>query len=201
VIETERIIVRRFVADDWTDLHAYLSLAATYRFEPGGPVGVDEAKSLAVRRASADDFFAVCLKAAGGSVVGHVFLGRAEPGEFMTWELGYIFNPRYHNQGLCSEASRLVVAHAFERLHAHRVVAYCDPLNIASWRVLEKVGLRREGYFRKNAFFRRDQDGNPLWHDSLCYAILAEEFGRPVPSPCQQSEAAGALPMHRERRP
>lgn len=178
MIETDRIVVRRFAADDAADLHAYLSLDETYRFEPGAPIGVDAARTLAVQRAAADDFLAVCLKAAGGRMVGHIYLGRAEPGEFLTWELGYIFNPRYHHQGLCTEAARLVVAHAFERLHAHRVVAYCDPLNVASWRVLEKVGLQREAYFRKNAFFRRDENGDPLWHDSLCYAILAEDFRR-----------------------
>lgn len=179
MIESDRIVVRRFGADDWADLHAYLSLAETYRFEPGGPIGVDEAKALAVQRASADDFFAVCLKATG-RMVGHVYLGPAEAREFMTWELGYIFNPRYHNQGLCTEAARLVVAHAFDTLGAHRVVAYCDPLNVASWRVLEKLGLRREACFRRNAFFRRDEGGCPLWHDSLCYAVLADERRSPA---------------------
>ena len=37
-------------------------------------------------------------------------------------------------------------------------------------------GLKREAYFRKNIFFRRDADGNPIWKDTFVYAILAEDL-------------------------
>jgi ribosomal-protein-alanine N-acetyltransferase len=54
------------------------------------------------------------------------------------------------------------------------VVAHCNPENIASWRVMEKIGMRREGYFHKNIFFSRDADGTPIWLDTYEYAILKE---------------------------
>jgi RimJ/RimL family protein N-acetyltransferase len=45
-----------------------------------------------------------------------------------------------------------------------------------SWKLLERLSLRREGDFRGFAFFRRDEGGEPLWHDAYQYALLAEEW-------------------------
>jgi [ribosomal protein S5]-alanine N-acetyltransferase len=174
MMESERLIVRRFAKDDWRDLHEYLGLPETYEFEPGAPVGVGQAKALAAERAKGGDFLAVQLKD-GGKMIGHVYLGREGPSEYRTYELGYIFNPAYSRRGYCTEASALVLGLAFGELGAHRVVAYCDPRNPASWRVLEKLGMRLEGLFRQRAFFRRGPDGEPLWHDCRAYAMLAED--------------------------
>lgn len=176
-IQIDRIVVRKFVAADWEDLYEYLSLAETYIFEPGDPISIEEAKVLSLERSSSNSFHAVSLKG-NGKLVGHLYLGQEDPKDFMTWELGYIFNPEYQNQGLCTEASRLILDYAFNVLKAHRVNAFCDPLNVASWRVLEKIGLNREGLFKKKAFFRRDKDGHPLWHDCLAYGIIDEDYGK-----------------------
>ncbi|HQY94087.1 GNAT family N-acetyltransferase [Caldilinea sp.] len=173
--ESQRIWVRRFAATDWRDLYAYLSLPATYRFEPGEPISEAEAQTLAAAREQDTAFWAVALKP-GGPLIGHLYFSQSEPAEFLTWELGYIFNPAYHGQGYCTEACRLLLRHAFTTLHAHRVTAHCDPANPASWRVLEKLGMRREGHFQRHAFFRRNAAGEPLWHDGLAYGLLAEEF-------------------------
>ena len=94
---------------------------------------------------------------------------------FRTWEIGYIFNPNYHNQGYATEACQAVINYAFTQLNAHRIVANCSPENPASWRVLEKCGLTREATRRKNAFFRTDYNGEPIWLDSFEYAILADD--------------------------
>ena len=56
----------------------------------------------------------------------------------------------------------------------HRVVAHCNPQNTASWKLLEKIGLQREGLLRQNVFFRRDVSGEPLWTDTCVYARLRE---------------------------
>jgi [ribosomal protein S5]-alanine N-acetyltransferase len=57
-------------------------------------------------------------------------------------------------------------------------MARCDPRNEASWKLLERIGFRREGHFRRFAFFRRDDTGKPLWHDAYEYAILDEDYDR-----------------------
>jgi len=169
------LIVRKFLPRDGDSLYEYLSLRETYRFEPGEPVSRTVASALAEKRSKGNIFYAVELKSEN-RLIGHLYFDRAEPEEFLTWELGYIFNPRFHGQGFCVEASGKLLEHAFAKLKAHRVNAYCNPLNTASWRVLEKLGMRREGYFRQKAFFRKDAEGLPIWHDSFAYGIVEDNW-------------------------
>jgi [ribosomal protein S5]-alanine N-acetyltransferase len=176
-LETDRLFLRLFRPDDWRDLHEYLSVASVYRWEPGAPITVEEAADLARERAAGTDFIAVTLKASG-KMVGHLYFSRIPPAERLTWELGYIFNPTHQGKGYASEAARALVEHAFGELGAHRVMARCNPGNTASWRLLERVGFRREGEFLQCAFFRRDADGSPLWTDAYEYAMLREDLGR-----------------------
>lgn len=171
MIQTPRLIIRKFNEADAEDLHAYLSIPDTYRFEPGNPVSLEAARALAKDRSTGDGFLAVELKSTH-TMIGHLYFDAIEPLAFKTWELGYIFNPRYHNNGYCSEAAKAIIEHGFCSMHAHRIIAHCNPLNHASWRVLEKIGMEREGHFRKKAFFNRDVDNNPLWHDCYAYGIV-----------------------------
>lgn len=173
-LATERLAVRRFLPSDGESLFAYLSLPETYLFEPGSPVTREEADRMAAERAGGQDFFAVCLHS--GEMAGHLYFHRREPLHFDTWELGYIFNPAYQGRGYCTEAARSLIGHAFGALGAHRIEAMCDPRNAASWRVLERLGMRREGHFRERAFFRRDGAGAPIWHDAWAYGILSSEW-------------------------
>ncbi|MBN1629745.1 MAG: GNAT family N-acetyltransferase [Thermoleophilia bacterium] len=173
-LKTERLDIRPFRPDDWKDLHEYLSLPEIYTFEPGEPVDEDGAQRLALERSQGEDFLAVVVRDTD-KMVGHVYLGREQPEFFLCWELGFIFNPAYQRRGYCTEACKAVRDYSFDVLGAHRLVAGCSPDNPASWRVLEKIGMRREGVFLKNAYFRRGPDGEPLWFDSWHYAILESD--------------------------
>jgi ribosomal-protein-alanine N-acetyltransferase len=175
-IETDRLGVRHFRPDDWHDLYAYLSLPEVYAFEPGEPIDAMAARALAEERSKGSAFLAVELRAER-VVVGHLWFDRVEPASMQTWELGYIFNPRYQRRGYATEAARALTSHAFSTLGVHRVVASCNPDNVASWRVLEKVGFVREARLRRNIFFRRDEAGAPVWQDTFVYGLLAEDLG------------------------
>ena len=144
-------------------------------FEPSDPSDEEECRETAAERAQGDDFWAVCL-VPSGKMIGHVYFARTEPAELMTWGLGYIFNPLYSGQGYATEACRALLEHGCGELGAHRIVAICDPANPPSWKLLERLSLRREGHFKRFVFFRRDDVGEPLWHDAYQYAVLAEEW-------------------------
>ncbi len=175
MLTTERLIIRPFQETDYQDLYEYLSLEETYRFEPGKPVTQEEARQLCQIRATGNNFWAATLKD-NQKLIGHVSFIQAQPEHFLTWEIGYIFNPVYQNHGYATEASRAVIEYGFKKLSAHRIVAYCNPENSPSWKVLEKCGMRREGYFHKKAFFRKNEKDEPLWFDVYEYAILNEEY-------------------------
>jgi len=174
MIETKRLTIRPFQPQDGAALYAYLSNPSVYLFEPGEPISLERAMELAAERALGTNFWAVVVKNTH-ELVGHLYFHQIEPPEFRTWELGYIFNPAYHNLGFASESSAALLTYGFAHWGIHRVVAYCAPENVASWRVMEKIGMRREGMMRKNVFIRRDTNGAPLWEDSYAYALLAEE--------------------------
>jgi len=173
-IRTDRLIIRNHFKSDWESLFEYLSLPEIYVFEPGDPISSNEAKAKIAERSKSDDFLAVVQKD-NGKMIGHLYFHHSDPEHFMTWELGFIFNPRFHNQGFCTEASQAIIQYAFNELQAHRVEAFCNPLNIPSWKVMEKIGMEREGFFKQKGFFRRDKDGNPLWHDCYAYGILGNQ--------------------------
>jgi len=175
MIPTTRLLIRRFRPEDGPALHAYLSDPSIYRYEPGEPITLEEAREMAFDRSLGSDFWAVALKDTD-QLVGHLYFAQTMPKELLTWELGYIFNPAFQGQGFATEASTALIRFGFEHWDIHRVVAHCNPENIASWRVMEKIGMQCEGYFRKNIFFQRDADGNPIWLDTYEYAILVDDL-------------------------
>ncbi len=64
-------------------------------------------------------------------------------------EIGYIFNPDQHGRGYATEAANAMLRYGFEELGLHRIHARCDLRNSASWRVMERLGMRREAHFRR----------------------------------------------------
>ncbi|MGE5579295.1 MAG: GNAT family N-acetyltransferase [Bacillota bacterium] len=135
----------------------------------------EECKAKAAARANSKAFWAVTLKETG-KMIGHVYFAQADPPEFLTWEIGYIFNPAFWGKGYATEACRRILKYGFEDLGAHRVTAGCSPDNPPSWRLLERLGMRREAYEKKFGFFHRTPEGEPIWLDAYKYAILREEF-------------------------
>jgi len=173
-IESQRLIIRTFREEDAEDLFDYLSLSEIYRFEPGEPITMDQARELVVDRSRNDVFLAIESKESH-HLVGHVYFEKDGFDDIETWHLGYILNPKHQNQGYCTEACRCVIDHAFLYRNAHRIVAECNVLNEASIHVLKKLGFRIEGKMLQNVFFHRNEDGSPRWNDSYSFALLKED--------------------------
>ena len=169
-IRTERLLLRPFEAGDADDLYAYLSDPEVVKFEPYDPFTREQCAQEAVSRAANPGFTAVVLD---GHVIGNIWFG--QEGED-TYDVGWVFNRAYQGKGYATAAARAVVDDAFRNRGVRRVTAHADPLNPASWRLCERLGMRREGRLVKNVFFKRDEDGNPIWKDTYLYAILAEEW-------------------------
>jgi RimJ/RimL family protein N-acetyltransferase len=92
-------------------------------------------------------------------------------------EAWYLLDPAYWGQGLMSEAVRLLLDIGFSELGLHRIWATCMPENPASARVLEKAGLRREGFLKENLKI------HGVWRDTFLYAILHREWERQARQP------------------
>lgn len=107
-LEAERLVIRNFRPSDYIDLHEYLSREDVLEFEPGTVSSLEDCAGLARERSAGNEFLAVCLRDTG-KMIGHVYFARLEPVDFMTWEIGYIFNPAYYGKGYATEACRRVL--------------------------------------------------------------------------------------------
>ncbi|MBW2979183.1 N-acetyltransferase [Candidatus Woesearchaeota archaeon] len=87
-------------------------------------------------------------------------------------ELGYWLGKKYWGKGLMTEAVKLMLKFAFEKLKLHRVYAGVFEENIASRRVLEKTGFKLEGVMRE-CRYKYNQ-----WHNELRFSILKQEYNQ-----------------------
>ncbi len=85
-------------------------------------------------------------------------------------DIGYVLDQRFWGQGYGMEAAGRLLRFGFGELGLHRIFAICDPRNVGSIRVLEKIGMQREGRLREHMLVRGE------WCDSLVYAILEGEW-------------------------
>ena len=107
--------------------------------------------------------------AGSGEVVGNVGLRRGSPTDRVA-ETGFELAPAHWGQGYATEAARTLLHHGFAELGLHRVHAHCVAENVASARVLERLGMRKEGVLREHEFFRE------RWWDVFLYGILEREW-------------------------
>lgn len=89
IMETERLIIRRFKAEDWKDLFEYLSQESVVKYEPYDIYNEDASRQEAINRSGNDAFWAVCLKE-NNKLIGNIYFQQQQPKEFLTWEIGYI---------------------------------------------------------------------------------------------------------------
>jgi RimJ/RimL family protein N-acetyltransferase len=68
-----------------------------------------------------------------------------------------------------------VLEYGFKNMNIHKVIAHCNPKNISSWKLLERVKMKREGKLRENIYFNNDENGNPIWLDTYEYGLLKSD--------------------------
>lgn len=90
--------------------------------------------------------------------------------EWRQGEIGYVVHVDHWGRGVGTAIARALLGVAFESLNLHRVMATCDPRNLASAAVLQKVGMTFEGQLRHTMQIR---DG---WRDSSVFSVLANEW-------------------------
>ena len=170
MIQTQRLILRRYRSSDLHDLHEYLSDPEVVKFEPYLPMTMEQAQENLAWRISTDEMIAIELKDTG-KMIGNVYLGKRD---FDSLEIGYVMNRAYWGKGYAAESCNALIDQAFAN-GIHRIYAKCDPKNTASWRLLERLGFRQEAHLRQSVYFWKDENGKPIWKDTYVYAKLREE--------------------------
>ncbi|NIT54197.1 MAG: GNAT family N-acetyltransferase, partial [candidate division Zixibacteria bacterium] len=175
-IETDRLYLRPFDEGDLDDVYEYTSRPDVTRYLPWDVRNRQQTRevlSQKVKRTTLkelDDIFnlAVVLKETGRLIGDLTLFLRSN--EYRQGEVGYVFNPDYHGRGYATEAAQVMLQLGFETFNFHRIYARCDPRNIGSWKLMERLGMRREAHFIHNEIFKGE------WGDEFIYAILEDEW-------------------------
>ncbi len=175
-LETERLVLRPFADGDLDALYAMHSDSEVSRYLYNDPRTYDEVKELLGRKIAGAE-----LSAEGGWMSAAVVVresGRVVGDMAMHWvseehrmaEIGFVFDPAEQGRGYATEASRAFLRVAFEEFGFHRVIGRAEARNVASARVLEKLGMRCEAHLVENEWVKGE------WQSELVYALLDREW-------------------------
>lgn len=175
-IETERLLLRAFTRRDVDAVFAYRQRddVAQYLFDE--PMSRETCAEAVQTRTNE-----TCWEEEGDRIVlaverkqDHVMIGELSliqrSAVARQAEIGYIFHPDYQGAGYATEAVRELVRLGFEEGDVHRLYARCDARNVASYRLMERIGMWREAHFREHVLVRG------VWDEELIYALLEDEW-------------------------
>ncbi|WP_413375831.1 GNAT family N-acetyltransferase [Alkalihalobacillus sp. 1P02AB] len=174
-LSNERLLLRKFKKGDWIDVHKYASQDVVCQYQPWGPNTEEDSQAFVTQ--VIEDTAKIPRERFIFAIVYHskmIGAGELNIRDFTNkvGEVAYIVNPNYWGKGIATEVAKLLIDFGFEKLRLHRIYATCDPRNIGSSKVLEKVGMTKEGRIREGLLIK---DG---WRDSLLYSVLEHEWKR-----------------------
>lgn len=183
-IETTRLRLRKFNDSDLPAFIAYRNDPEVARYQSWEGISDQEAYAFIQKQKQAQPGIpgqgmqiAIELKETGVLVGDCYFLIHGD--DKQQAEIGYTLSRAYQGQGLATEAIVCLLTYAFQTFQLHRIIAISDCENTASVALLERLGMRREGHFLQNIWFKGK------WGDEYLYAILKDEWLDQHSSPSQ----------------
>ncbi len=170
-LTTERLFLREVRKSDWKAVHEYAIDPIVCKFMPWGPNTEEDTKNYIKRAMNfrkevpRTTFELAIILKSNQKRIGGCCIVISDVGNKQGW-IGYCLNKNFWQQGYVTEAAVKLLEFGFEKLKLHRIFATCDTKNIGSARVLEKIGMRREGQMREHKLIRKK------WRDSFLYAVI-----------------------------
>ena len=183
MIETSRLLLRPFCVEDAEDLYEYLNEPAVHCFACMKLADIEAAKAAAQERVKDADYtFAIVLKETGkviGEIEAHPEGSQPDLEKCIvkdTFSPCWMLNKDYQGKGYAYEAAHAFFDYLFKKQNARRIYAYTEDYNLPSQHLCEKLGMRVEGLFREFVTFVSDENGEPIYENTMQYAILKKEW-------------------------
>lgn len=176
-LRTERLTLRRATVDDLAQIWRYWQHEEVTRWVTSAPPSLEAYRD---RVLDHDILPIIVVAELDGRVVADMILrvedawAQAEvrsQAAGVQAEVGYVLDPALAGRGYATEAVTALVDACFDQLGLRRVFAHCFADNEPSWRLMERIGMRREAHTVKESLHR-----SGAWLDGLSYAVLAEEW-------------------------
>jgi ribosomal-protein-alanine N-acetyltransferase len=173
-IITPRLKLREFIEDDFTALRE-MDCTPEFNAYERSQVSEDETRrsleeSLSSQLEIPRTTYRLAITIPPHAVVRGIIKISCLYARIREWEVGWAVHPDEWNKGYATEAARSMLDWAFRELNSHRVVAFCHVSNAASVRVMEKLGMHRDGMLRETRWL-----GGAWWNEYV-YAILEREW-------------------------
>ncbi len=181
ILETERLILRPFREGDENDLFEYLEKPSVNCFDCMKLKDIDEAREGVKKRAEDGEYyFAITLKE-NGKVIGEIDAypekdPHSEDAVADTFSPCWMLNKDYQGKGYAYEAAYVFYDYLFSEKGARRIYAYTEDYNVSSQNLCRKLGMRHEGTFMEYVAFVKDEDGDPVYENTMQFAILKKEW-------------------------
>ena len=188
-LRTERLTLRPATADDADPTWTYRRLPSVNEWLSGSPADLDGYRAMFAEPARLATTVVVTLgHDPAAPVIGDFMIRRedgwaqrdvAEQARGKQAELGWVLDPAHTGHGYATEAVRELLRYCFEELGVRRVTANSFLDNETSWRLMERVGMRRELHAVRESLHRSGR-----WLDGVGYALLDDEWAlshRPPP--------------------
>jgi RimJ/RimL family protein N-acetyltransferase len=175
-LRTERLDLRAYQPEHLDDLRAMHGREEVTRYLYWDVMTEDELREALdkkIRRVALDkegDAFnpAAVLRETGEPVGEGVLFYKSA--EHRTAEVGFMLKPGFQGRGFATELAAELLRVGFEVMGFHRIIGRCDARNTGSWKVMERLGMRREAHLLQNEWVKGE------WCDELDYALLADEW-------------------------
>lgn len=170
VLYTDRLVLRRIERDDAQQIFMLRSDTEVMAYLDRDPMqSVEEGAELISRIdtsfQSGDGIsWAISLKD-NATMIGYAGIWRIDKPHYRG-EIGYTLSPAFWGKGIMSEALKAIVAFGFHSMNLHSMEANINPNNIASIKIVEKLGFVREAYFMENYYY------NGKFLDSAIYSLV-----------------------------
>jgi RimJ/RimL family protein N-acetyltransferase len=170
---TRRLKLRKLTAADAEALFAYRSDPEVARYQNWEPASVEELRSFLESLSGIEPltWFQVGIELREtGDLIGDCGIRLTDAANRCQAEIGITLASPFQGRGLASEALWALLGHLFLDLGLHRVFGSVDPRNLASMRLLQRVGMRQEAHCIESYWAKGE------WADDVIFAILRREW-------------------------
>ena len=185
MIETERLILRPFQKEDAADVFEYLEKPTVNCFACMKLNSLEEAQAAVKEKMAHREYcFAIVLKDTGkviGEIEAHPESSQPDKAENFiedTFSPCWMLQSAYQGKGYAFEAAHAFFDYLFHEKGARRIYAFTEDYNLPSQKLCQKLGMRQEGLFREFVSFVNDAEGNPIYENTMQWAILKKEWER-----------------------
>jgi len=173
-LETRRLLFRKILLSDSKDLYLIRSDDDVMRFMDITKMNsINDSEKLI--QSVWEDFKSESgitwgiVEKSSNNFIGYFGFWRMIP-EHCRAEIGYALNPEYWSNGYMTETVKTLVEYGFSKIKLHSIEANVNPDNMSSIKLLEKIGFKKEAYFRENYLF------NNKFYDSIIYSLLEKDL-------------------------